>query len=116
MKSIDLTNYKAGLLTVLGKSNNKDTQGHILWECKCNCGNTTLATTSQLINGLKISCGCRKKFRKSNVKEILQKILGFIGTNQQFCIVDNEHKTLINVDELFDFISKLANEYGIVVE
>lgn len=116
MKSIDLTNYKAGLLTVLGKSNNKDTQGHILWKCKCECGNITYATTSQLLNGIKLSCGCSKKIRKSNVKEILQEILGFVGSNQKFCIVDDEHKTLINADDLFDFIGQLAKKYGVEVE
>lgn len=49
-------------------------------------------------------------------KEIFEKLLGYIGSQQQFCIVDEEHKTLIDCDKLFDFVGKLAQEKGVEVE
>jgi hypothetical protein len=38
------------------------TNGHVRykWMCKCDCGNITYATTSGLINGEIVSCGCKK--------------------------------------------------------
>lgn len=32
-----------------------------LWECICDCGNSTIASTSDLSSGHKKSCGCIKK-------------------------------------------------------
>lgn len=39
------------------------TNGKILWECKCSCGNPEIiyATTGNLTQGYKTSCGCLKK-------------------------------------------------------
>ena len=53
---------------------------------------------------------------KDTAKEIFEKLLGYIGSQQQFCIVDEEHKTLIDCDKLFDFVGKLAKEKGVEVE
>jgi chromosome segregation ATPase len=53
---------------------------------------------------------------KDTAKEIFEKLLGYIGSQQQFCIVDEEHKTLIDCDKLFDFVGNLAKEKGVEVE
>ena len=53
---------------------------------------------------------------KDTAKEIFEKLLGYMGSQQQFCIVDEEHKTLIDCDKLFDFVGKLAKEKGVEVE
>ena len=58
------------------------------------------------------SLGYRKE--SDTAKEIFEKLLGYIGSQQQFCIVDEEHKTLIDCDKLFDFVGNLAKEkYGV---
>lgn len=36
------------------------------WECKCICGNTVHAPTSQLLNGDSTSCGCKSKKQLPN--------------------------------------------------
>lgn len=57
-----------------------------------------------------------KGYRKESdtAREIFEKLLGYIGSQQQFCIVEEEHKTLIDCDKLFDFVGKLAEEkYGV---
>lgn len=59
--SIDLIGSKFGKLTVIGlgayyvsPKGAKVKQ----WECRCDCGNITLANTTQLRCGKKMSCGC----------------------------------------------------------
>lgn len=59
---IDMTGQRFGIITVVsrcGKAKNRA----ILWECKCDCGNTIIETRSNLLAGKVTSCGCRKKER-----------------------------------------------------
>ena len=50
---IDLTGMKFGRLTVIER------ELHSVWLCKCACGKTHRASTSNLRNGHSRSCGCR---------------------------------------------------------
>lgn len=56
MKLIDLTGQKFGMLLVLERTKNKGEK--VAWKCKCDCGNTTIATSSDLKQGNTKSCGC----------------------------------------------------------
>ena len=53
---------------------------------------------------------------KDAAKEIFERVFGYMGSQQQFCIVNEEHKTLIDCDKLFDFVGKLAKEKGVELE
>lgn len=75
---IDLTGQRFGKLTVLKRIENKKYKDRerIQWLCKCDCGNTTKATTPSLRSGNKSSCGCLgrsdiigKRFGKLTVVE-----------------------------------------------
>lgn len=57
MKAIDITGLRFGKLTVINRAENSK-GGNAQWLCLCSCGNTTIATTSILRSGHKISCGC----------------------------------------------------------
>lgn len=57
-KYIDLTNKVFGKLTVLNKSKNKSSYGHILWICQCSCGNKKEISGISLRAGVVKSCGC----------------------------------------------------------
>lgn len=62
-KIIDIINKKYGNLTVLscaGKHN-----GKISWNCKCDCGMTTIVAGGSLKSGNTSSCGCLKKKSKN---------------------------------------------------
>jgi len=50
---------KVNMLTILGESK-RDDRGHILYNCKCDCGNIKEVWDSSLHNGT-MSCGCMKK-------------------------------------------------------
>lgn len=67
LRTPDFSGEKIGRLKVLGiHSRGKS----ILWECLCDCGNTTTATTSQLkpnSKAIKRSCGCLEKENKEKI-------------------------------------------------
>lgn len=56
----DITGKKFGRLTVICKTN-KRKHGHIVWKCKCDCGNDFEVIGKTLRNGKTTSCGCYKK-------------------------------------------------------
>ena len=57
-KRADLTGQQFGRLKVITKTASRTTEGRVLWECVCACGNECLASTSHLRKGHKKSCGC----------------------------------------------------------
>ena len=82
---INLEGMKFNRLTVIGPAGT-DGRQHRLWECKCDCGGTTFATTSDLRHGHKKSCGCLKQV--SHAKDITGQRFGMLtvmkraGTNK----------------------------------
>lgn len=56
-KYIDLTGQRFGKLVVV-KEVERNKYRHIQWLCQCDCGNTTISTTSNLRTGSHKSCGC----------------------------------------------------------
>lgn len=53
----DLTGMRFGRLVAI-RDSGKRRGTFVLWECKCDCGNTKLVASSNLINGITTSCGC----------------------------------------------------------
>ena len=62
-KIINLTGQKFGRLLVVNKGESK--KGRVYWNCKCECGNDVVASTTQLKSGNTQSCGCLLKERIS---------------------------------------------------
>ena len=65
MKTIDISNKKFGKLLALKRCTNMS--GKTAWECKCDCGNITFVTTSNLTCNRIRSCGCLK------IKQLLER-------------------------------------------
>lgn len=60
-KTLDLVGRKFGRLTVLEKY-------HVVtrfpkWRCLCDCGQTVIVSTGNLLNGITKSCGCLRRDR-----------------------------------------------------
>ena len=55
----DLTGKRFGMLVVEKRLSEKKGRS-FQWQCKCDCGNTTIAFTNLLKSGRKRSCGCLK--------------------------------------------------------
>lgn len=58
---INLTGQKYNKLTVIKETNKRDSSGCIMWECQCECGNITYASSNALRSNHKQSCGCINK-------------------------------------------------------
>jgi len=54
---IDLLGKVFNKLTVIRKAG-KNKRNYILWECRCECGNIVVRTSSHIISGAAKSCGC----------------------------------------------------------
>lgn len=71
----NLVGMRFNHLTVV-KPLGSDKQKHKLWECKCDCGTVTIASTSDLRSGHKKSCGCIK--HKSNAIDLKGQRFGML--------------------------------------
>ena len=54
----DITNQRFGKLTVLFFTGKKDSQGHSIWRCRCDCGKELDVFSTNLRSGTSTSCGC----------------------------------------------------------
>lgn len=62
MGKIDLTGQKFGRLTVVEEAG-RDKRRHVLWRCRCECGQEVIASSDHLRSGHTISCGCFRSER-----------------------------------------------------
>ena len=63
-RSKNLIGNKYNALTVLEKTDKRDSSGNVYWLCKCDCGNTRLVKTHSLLSGHTKGCGCHITARK----------------------------------------------------
>lgn len=56
----DFTGRRYGLLTVIERTTSTPNRAS-RWICKCDCGNTTIAVSTKLKDGARVSCGCKKR-------------------------------------------------------
>ena len=63
MQTLDLTGQRFGQLIAVRPTSERR-RGYIVWECKCDCGNTAYMTTHDLRRG-NVSCGCVKPEKKA---------------------------------------------------
>ncbi len=65
---INLSGKKYGKLTVISP-NGRNTNGDVMWKCKCDCGNISIVRGRNLRSGFTTSCGCNQKeaVRRANV-------------------------------------------------
>lgn len=54
----DLQGKKFGRLTVVRATEKRTTQGAVIWECVCDCGNIIFVSTCSLKGNNTQSCGC----------------------------------------------------------
>ena len=60
MRLSDLAGQRFGKLTAV-RPTDKRQEGSVVWECKCDCGNTSFVTAASLKSGNTKSCGCLKR-------------------------------------------------------
>ena len=71
-----------GRLTVKGDSGKRESNGNVLWECECSCGNIVYVSTSNLTRTKEptISCGCAKsKGEEKIIGSLIEAQIPFIS-------------------------------------
>lgn len=84
-KKLDLTNQKFGRLTALYPTE-KRKGNHIVWVCRCDCGNLCEVGSGMLTFRHTQSCGCMTSLGESNIQKILQ--INNINFKKQHCFKD----------------------------
>lgn len=57
-KFVDLTGQVFTRLTVIAPTEQRGSDGSVVWRCKCDCGNITYVTSTNLKSNNSRSCGC----------------------------------------------------------
>ena len=65
-RTVDLTGQRFGKLIAVRPTGERQ-GGHIVWECKCDCGKTTLVHANNLQRGVTRSCGCLRSKKSTGV-------------------------------------------------
>ena len=106
-KAIDLTGQRFGNLVVLEKTDNRDSNGGIIWKLICDCGNQTESTPGKLNAGYKLSCGCLKekdltglRFGNFTVLEKSKKKHSTRGRQWWSCVCDCGNTRDVNTNSL----------------
>lgn len=72
-------------------SDKRDTNGRIMWECRCDCGKTTYAVGFRLTSGVKKSCGCQNRdMEKIESKYIFEAAKDCLSYSDGVCVGLNE--------------------------
>lgn len=95
----DLSGKKFNMLSVAsyaGKGN-----GRSLWNCKCDCGNETTASSYELTHGRKKSCGCLRTAIRS---------MDFVGYENEDLIVTSPSKEKSGHERLWNYQCKYCGK------
>ena len=68
---LDLTNRKFGELTVMYETDQRDSKGSVIWNCRCSCGKEKDYSADELLHGSTVSCG---HIRMENGKKLHEKL------------------------------------------
>lgn len=101
-KYIEMKDTKVGKLTLV------EYLGNSLWKCQCDCGNTSIASMSNIIAGKTMSCGCesasKEKFSKDAIIDIIKELTNKYNRKPYI----DELQTQLNVAEstVYKYIQK----------
>lgn len=74
----DLTGFRKGRLTAVRPVGLDKDRHHVMWECRCDCGNVIRLASSALTSGETYSCGCLRKELARNKISLAQAAAGYI--------------------------------------
>lgn len=67
----DIQGQVFGNLTALEPTDERGSDGSIIWKCSCKCGNEHYASTNSLTSGAIASCGCLRSKGEQKIKSLL---------------------------------------------
>lgn len=103
MKPLDLTNERFSRLKVI-KRNGTSKDGHSVWLCKCDCGNTVNVVGNYLKNGTTKSCGCLKhellSFRYKEIGKVSGYKHGYANKTRVYTIWKGMKQRCFNINSI----------------
>lgn len=91
MCSNDITGQKFGRLTVIEKVGT-DNVGHLMWKCKCDCGNEVVVLATNLIQHCTQSCGClHSEICSANGDDLISQKFGKLTVVSLHCIAPRKY-------------------------
>lgn len=67
-KTVDISGCRFVRLIAIRPTSGRGSDGSVIWECDCDCGNKSFANADQLRVGRKTSCGCLKREKVAALK------------------------------------------------
>lgn len=110
MRGVDMTNWimkEHGIpdskITVLSVAKEKSPDGHLMWDCLCECGNTFQEIGRKIREARTLSCGCyTREFKKDKSKKLSEpKVLIVNGEEiktEYWCKVEDEERLQLKQD------------------
>lgn len=73
VRTKNITGEKFGHLTAMKIVGKATSSNSYIWECLCDCGNTSRVVGAALRSGKVVSCGCYSKYKEGNIKPVNHK-------------------------------------------
>ena len=103
MKKTDLTNKRVGMLVAMNPAH-KNAHGDVMWECRCDCGNTVYVAASSLKQNRTKSCGCMKNMwiaqKKKRYNEYVlhsDYVMGLTAKGETFFVDKEDYKKVKDI-------------------
>ena len=102
----DLVGQKFNKLLVLEETQERASDGCVVWKCQCECGNITYVNSNSLKSGTIISCGCVRSKGEKKLNSILFE--NNVRYKTQFYFSDLKDKSYLYFDfAIFDNLDNL---------
>ena len=102
----DLVGQKFNKLLVLEETQERASDGCVVWKCQCECGNITYVNSNSLKSGTIISCGCVRSKGEKKINSILFE--NNVRYKTQFYFSDLKDKSYLYFDfAIFDNLDNL---------
>lgn len=67
IKAVDIKGMRYKYLKAIRPTDKRDKDGHVFWECKCDCGKNVYLESYRFIRGDMASCGCKREEMQSEI-------------------------------------------------
>ena len=111
-KKIDLIGHKYGRLTVINEAPRytmKSGDSKVMWNCICECGNTSVVAANNLRSGTTTSCGCFQKENQSKIISERNREYNRYDIKDDYVIVYDSNNNYFYID--LDDLDKIREYY-----
>lgn len=105
----DLSGQRFGKLTAIELTGEKNRHNQMLWKCRCECGHECIVSSTDLLAGHRVSCGCARR-------PVLELHVNQYFDTEKFNSFDR-YETQVRFDDLTGVSGgKLSYDFGLYFE